>query len=304
MPGRRLHSDQPDVDDALVQQLVASQHPRWAGLPVERVASDGTTNAIYRLGPAAAARFPLVRYGEDAIDVEMRSLPRIAPRLPFAVPEQLARGEPGAGYPFRWSVHRWIEGQPVSRATVGDLVALAEDLAAWIAALHRVDTTGGRDAALHDLRGAPLAMRDAETRRGLAALADEIDVGAALAVWEDALRTERWRRPPVWSHGDLLPGNLLARAGRLAAVIDFAGLGVGDPACDLMIAWGLFSGASRAAFRDALRDGIRLDEATWARGRGHALYHAAIYIPYYRLANAFGVAAARRQLAAVLGDPS
>ncbi len=303
MPGRRLHADQPDVDEALVRRLIASQHPQWAGLPVERVTSDGTTNAIYRLGPAAAARLPLVRYGEDAIDVEGRCLARLAPRLPFAVPEQLATGEPGAGYPFRWSVHRWIEGQPVSRTPVEDLVALAEDLAAWIAALQRIDTAGGRDAAQHDLRGAPLAVRDAETRRGLAALDDEIDVGAALGVWEHTLRAERWRRPPVWSHGDLLPGNLLARAGRLAAVIDFAGLGVGDPACDLMIAWGLFSGASRTAFRDALRDEIRLDEALWARGRGHALYHAAIYIPYYRLANPFGVEAARRQLAAVLSEP-
>jgi aminoglycoside phosphotransferase (APT) family kinase protein len=302
LSGRRLHADQPVVDAALVQRLIASQHPQWAGLPIERVASDGTTNAIYRLGPAAAARLPLVRYGEEAIDVEGRWLPQIAPRLPLAVPEQLATGEPDAGYPFRWSVHRWIEGEPVSRAPVGDLVPLAEDLAAWLAALHRIDTTGGPDAALHDLRGVPLALHDAETRRGLAALADEIDVAAALAVWEDALRAERWSRPAVWFHGDLLAGNLLAQDGRLAAVIDFAGLGVGDPACDLMIAWGLFDGTSRAAFREALRDRTGLDEATWARGRGHALHHAAIYIPYYRDANPFGVAAARRQLAAVLSE--
>jgi aminoglycoside phosphotransferase (APT) family kinase protein len=299
---RRLHADQPAVDAALVQRLIASQHPRWAGLPIERVASDGTTNAIYRLGSAVAVRLPLARYGEQAIEVEGRWLPRIAPRLPRASPEQLATGEPDAGYPFRWSVHGWIEGAPVSRATVDDLVTLAQDLAAWLGALHRIDTADGRDAALNDLRGAPLAVRDAETRRGLAALADEIDVDAALAAWEDALRAERWNRPAVWSHGDLLPGNLLARDGRLAAVIDFAGLGVGDPACDLMIAWGLFSGASRAAFREALRESIRLDEATWTRGRGHALYHAAIYIPYYRHANPAGVTAARRQLAAVLGD--
>ena len=304
MPGRRLHAGQPVVDAALVQRLIASQHPQWAGLPIERVASDGTTNAIYRLGPAAAGRLPLVRYGEAAIDVEGRWLPQIAPQLPLAVPEQLATGEPDAGYPFRWSVHRWIDGEPVSRARVGGLATLAEDLAAWLAALHRIDTTGGPDAALHDLRGVPLALRDAETRRGLAALADEIDVGAALAMWEDALRAERWSRPPVWFHGDLLAGNLLARDGRLAAVLDFAGLGIGDPACDLMIAWGLFSGASRAAFREALRDGIRLDDATWARGRGHALYHAAIYIPYYRDANPAGVAAARRQLAGVLAEGS
>jgi aminoglycoside phosphotransferase (APT) family kinase protein len=304
LSGRLLHADQPAVDPALVQRLIASQHSRWAGLPIERVASDGTTNAIYRLGPAATVRLPLARYGEQAIEVEGRWLPRIAPRLPLAVPEQLATGEPDEGYPFRWSVHRWIEGEPVSRAPVEDLATLAEDLAAWLAALHRIDTTDGRDAALHDLRGAPLAVRDAETRRGLAALADEIDVDAALAAWEGALRAERWDRPPVWFHADLLAGNLLARDGRLAAVIDFAGLGVGDPACDLMIAWGLFSGASRAAFREALRDSIRLDEATWARGRGHALSQAAIYIPYYRHANPAGVAAARHQLAAVLGEGS
>lgn len=310
MPGRRLHADQPVVDAALVRRLIASQHPRWAGLPIDRVASDGTTNAIYRLGTAAAVRLPLVRYGEAAIDVEARWLPQIAPRLPLDTSEPLATGQPDEGYPFRWSVHRWIEGEPASRAHVRSLVTLAEDLAAWLAALHRIDTTDGPDAALHDLRGVPLALRDAETRRGLAALADEIDERAALAAWEDALRAEPWRGPPVWFHGDLLPGNLLVRDGRLAAVLDFAGLGVGDPACDLMIAWGLFSGASREAFRKTLldelraesRDRIRLDDATWARGRGHALYHSAIYIPYYRDSNPVGVAAARRQLAAVLRD--
>ena len=301
---RRLHADQPAVDAALVRRLIASQHPRWAGLPLEPLASDGTTNAIFRVGTAATVRLPLVHYGEAAIDVEGRWLPRIAPRLPLAVPEQLATGEPDAGYPFRWSVHRWIEGAPVSRVPPADLVTLAQDLAAWLAALHRIDTTDGRDAVSHDLRGAPLARRDAATRRGLAALAGEIDVDVATAVWEDALRAERWTRTPVWVHGDLMAGNLLARDGRLAAVIDFAGLGVGDPACDLMIAWGLFSGASRAAFRGALRQGIGLDEATWARGRGHALHQAAVYIPYYRHANPAGVAAARRQMAAALeGSP-
>ena len=302
MSERRLHADEPPIDAALVERLIASQHARWAGLPIERVASDGTTNAIYRLGSVATVRLPLARYGEQAIEVEGRWLPRIAPRLPLPVPEQLATGEPDAGYPFRWSVHGWIEGAPVSRAPVEDLVTLAEDLAAWLAALQRIDTTDGRDGALHHVRSAPLAVRDGETRRGLAALADEIDVDAALATWEDALRAERWSRPAVWSHGDLLAGNLLARDGRLAAVIDFAGLGVGDPACDFMIAWELFSGASRTAFREALRDGIRLDEATWARGRGHALSQAAIYIPYYRHANPAGVAAARHQLAAVLEE--
>jgi aminoglycoside phosphotransferase (APT) family kinase protein len=302
LTARLLHEEQPPVDAALVKRLIASQNPRWAGLPIERVESDGTTNAIYRLGSEAAVRLPLVRYGESAIDVEGRWLPRIAPHLPLCVPEQLATGTPAAGYPFRWSVHRWIEGQPASRASAADLSVLAEDLAAWMGAFQRIDPADGPDAARHDLRGVPLAARDTATRRGLAALCDEIDVRAALAAWEDALHAERWSRPPVWFHGDLLPGNLLVRDGRLAAVIDFAGLGVGDPACDLMIAWSLFAGASRTAFREALRDAVRLDEATWTRGRGQAIYHAAIYIPYYRDTNPAGVTAARKQLAAVLGE--
>jgi aminoglycoside phosphotransferase (APT) family kinase protein len=149
------------------------------------------------------------------------------------------------------------------------------------------------------LRGLPLATREAPTREAIAALDGMYDAHALTAAWEAALQAPDWDRAPVWFHGDLLPGNLLVERGRLSAVIDFGGLGVGDPACDLMIAWGLFAGEGRNAFRTALA----VDDATWARGRGHALSQALIFVPYYLNTNPVGVRNARRTIDAVLADP-
>lgn len=294
----RLHPDQPATDPALVRRLIASQHPQWADLAVRPAASDGTTNALFRLGDSLSVRLPLVGYGESAIDKEQRWLAHLAPHLPLAIPEQVAIGEPGEGYPFRWSVHTWIAGDVVTTESVPDLKRAAIDLAEWITALQRVDAQGGPDAAALGLRGAPLEIRDDAVRRGIDALQEEIDVDRAWAIWNRARRADVWDRPPVWCHGDLMPGNMLARDGRLTGVIDFGSLGVGDPACDLMIGWALFEGESRAAFREALR----ADDALWARGHGHALYHGLIYIPYYRDSNPRGTAAVFRMLRSVLAD--
>jgi aminoglycoside phosphotransferase (APT) family kinase protein len=210
----------------------------------------------------------------------------------------LFRGEPGAGYPYPWSVYRWLDGHNAAQEPPADLNQAGVELAQFLLALQSIDPTGGPPAAEHGLRGAPLSGRDAATRQAIDNLEDMIDAGAATAVWEAALRAGEWRHLPVWFHGDLLPGNLLVSGGRLSAVIDWGGLGVGDPACDLVIAWALFSGASRAAFRAALG----VDDATWVRGRGHALSQALIFIPYYRHTNPLGVAYHRRTLDAVLAD--
>ena len=170
----------------------------------------------------------------------------------------------------------------------------ATDLAQFLAALRRIDPTGGPRAG----RGVPLAQRDISTREAIQALRGMIDVDAANTVWEAALEAPVWHGPPVWVHGDMLPGNLLVKQGRLSAVIDFGGVGLGDPACDLMIAWGLFSGESRDVFRAALS----VDGATWARGRGWALSQALIFIPYYLDTNPVGVAIARRTIDEILAD--
>jgi aminoglycoside phosphotransferase (APT) family kinase protein len=190
--------------------------------------------------------------------------------LPVAIPTPLAKGAPGEGYPFEWSIRRWLEGRTASPDRVGDLRAFATDLARFIRALQRVDATGGPAAGAHSFyRGASLSHYDGETRRCLAALDGRIDTEKATAVWDAALKT-RWTGPPVWFHGDVAVGNLLVEDGRLTAVIDFGTSGVGDPACDLVIAWTFFSGEGRQTFRTA----VDQDPATWARARGWALWKA------------------------------
>ncbi len=182
--------------------------------------------------------------------------------------------------------------------SIADPIQAAVSLAQFIIALQQIDSRGGPSAAEHNLRGSPLALRDTATRQAIAALEGMIDVEIAAAIWEKALQAPEWDRQPVWFHGDLLPGNLLFTEGRLRAVIDFGGLGVGDPACDMMIAWGLFSGECRKAFRAALD----VDEATWARGRGHALSQAVIFIPYYLKTNPLGVRNAQHMLREIFAD--
>ena len=298
MTAGKMHQDEVDTSAALVGRLLAEQFPQWADLPITPVPSAGTDNALYRLGDALAVRLPRIHWAVGQVDKEATWLPRLAPALPLAVPTVLAHGAPGAGYPYPWAVYRWLGGANAAEQPPADMRRAALDLARFLLALQRLDTSGGPAAIDHGLRGAPLAGRDAATRQAIAALDGAIDANAATAVWEEALRAGEWDRPPRWFHGDLLPGNLLVAGGRLSAVIDWNGLGVGDPACDLVIAWALFTGQSRAAFRAALG----VDDAMWARGRGHALSQALIFIPYYRHTNPLGVAYHRRTLDAVLAD--
>jgi aminoglycoside phosphotransferase (APT) family kinase protein len=194
----------------------------------------------------------------------------------------LAEGVPGEGYPWHWSVYRWLEGEPATIEHIADPCQAAMELAHFIAALQRIDPTGGPPPGAHNsFRGAPLATRDTATRTAISTLRETIDVVAATSVWDAALQASTWNDAPVWIHGDLQSGNLLAQHGRLNAVIDFGCLGVGDPACDLIVAWNLFSSEARDVFRAALK----VDDATWVRGRGWALSVALIAFPYYQTTN-------------------
>ena len=297
-PVPKMHEGEVDTSPALVRQLLADQFPHWADLPLKRVASAGTDHAIYRLGEDKAVRLPRIDWATGQAAKEMHWLPRLAPQLPLAVPEPLALGEPAAGYPWHWSVYRWLPGQNMTIDTLMNPAATAVTLAHFLTALQQIDTSGGPRADEHDLRGRPLISRDETTREAIAALHGMFDAGVLTAIWEAALQAPDWERAPVWFHGDVLPGNLLFVDGRLTAIIDFGGMGVGDPACDLMIAWNLFTAESRAAFRQALS----VDDATWARGRGHALAQAVIFIPYYLETNPVGVAYARRAVAEIVAE--
>ncbi|MCX4545611.1 aminoglycoside phosphotransferase family protein [Streptomyces sp. NBC_01565] len=293
-----MHPGQHPIDDALVRALIAGQFPRWAGLPVERFASAGTVNAMYRLGEDMVVRLPLLAGGAGDVETEREWLPRLAPRLPTPIPEVLGAGEAAEGYPWPWSVYRWQAGTNPEAGALGEPVALAEDLAAFVASMRRVTLPGAPKAH----RGGPLAAMDAETRDAIGQLrgipAEGVDCDAAAAVWEEAVRAPGRDGPPVWLHADLMPGNLLVDGGRLAAVIDFGCAGVGDPACDLFPAWNLLPSGAREVFREALG----VDDATWIRGRARALSQALIALPYYRRTNPAMAANARYVIAAVLGE--
>jgi aminoglycoside phosphotransferase (APT) family kinase protein len=267
-------TDDVHIDAALVRQLVAAQFPQWADLPVAPVEISGVDNATYRLGEEMSVRLPRYPRWVGQVEREQRWLPRLAPQLPLPIPVPLATGAPADGYPFPWSVYRWLEGERATPEGLVDLQRAATDLAGFIAALQRIDPVGGPPPEWSNgFRGVPMgdnrdsAVVEWRIRPRIAALEGLVDTGALTGLWEAALNAPPWDRPPVWVHGDPAPGNLLTVDGRLSAVIDFGTVAVGDPACDMIAAWTFLSPETRDVFRAALG----VDDATWARGRGWGL---------------------------------
>ena len=263
-----------DITADLVSRLVADQFPQWAGLPVRPVEADGVDNTTFRLGQTMSVRLPSADAYVEQVYKEHRWLPVLAAQLPLPIPEPLAKGVPGNGFPRPWSVYRWIDGDPATAEGVADMPGFAADLADFLVALYQIDPAGGPGPGTHNFfRGGPVAVYDGETQDALAALQGQIDTALTAEVWQAALRAGR-QEPPVWFHGDAQPGNLLLRDGRLSAVIDFGTSGVGDPAGDTTIAWTFLSGESSRIFKQRLP----FDEATWARGRGWAIWKAMIVL--------------------------
>jgi aminoglycoside phosphotransferase (APT) family kinase protein len=286
------------IDAMLVRRLVAEQFAHWAHLAVRPVEPSGWDNRTFRLGEQMLARLPNAPEYAAQVSKEQLWLQTLAPLLPLPIPQPLAIGTPALGYPWHWSVYRWIEGQQASRERIADRCELAASLTRFLNAMRCVDATGGPAAGPHNFhRGGPLWTYDEQTRQAISALTNRIDTSVAMQVWEQAMATS-WQRAPVWVHGDVSAGNLLLREGRLSAVIDFGNLGVGDPACDLSIAWTLLDGESRDVFQNELG----LDEGTWLRGRAWALWKAAILVAGLTASSASETAQAWRVLNEVLAD--
>jgi aminoglycoside phosphotransferase (APT) family kinase protein len=284
---------QTDSDETLVRTLIRDQFPWWSDLAVQRVESDGTSNAIYRVGPDLVARLPLVANSENQVVKEHTWLPRVAPLLPLAVPEPVAMGQPGRGYPWKWSIHRWIEGENFRPDRISDMRQAVEDMASFVRALHAIDLPDPPFCR----RAVPLSANDDATRKGIADLRNEFDADVLTAIWDEALAAPPWLERPVWVHADLTDGNILVRDGRITAVIDWSMLGPAEPANDLDVAWDLFHDESRAAYRDALD----IDDATWVRARGWAV-QSVIGVLYYRDTNPGIVARCRRRLHTIIQD--
>lgn len=292
------NTDNIKIDVPLVQQLINTQYPEWAALTIKPVEFSGWDNRTFHLGNEMLVRMPSDAEYALQVEKEQRWLPKLAPKLPLPIPAPLALGKPSAEYPWHWSIYRWIEGQAAASTPIKNLKDFAADLAQFLTALEKIDSTGGPLAGPHSFyRGGPLLTYDAETRQALEILKDTIDVNTATEVWETALATT-WHNSPVWVHGDISVGNLLVKDGQLSAVIDFGQLAVGDPACDLAISWTLFKGESREAFRSSLN----LDTGTWARGRAWTLWKALICAAKLTNSNAVEAAQALNIIDEVLAD--
>ena len=282
-----------------VRALIAGQFPQWAALDVRPVELSGWDNRSFRLGEDMLVRLPSAGRYVAQVEKEHRWLPVLASFLPLPIPEPLALGKPGEDYPFCWSVYGWLEGEPLARHLGHiDLPTIAVDVAAFLKTLHGIDASDGPLAGEHNFhRGGSLAVYDGEARAAAAHLDDEIDRALAMEIWQLAL-SSRWQRPGVWVHGDIAEGNLLVKDGRLSAVIDFGSSGVGDPSSDLVLAWNVLDTESRAVFRRALD----LDDATWQRGRGWALWKALITLEAQRGRNEQMAEWSRRTIREVFAD--
>jgi aminoglycoside phosphotransferase (APT) family kinase protein len=265
----RMHDDELDIGEELVRSLLEEQFPDWAELPLRRIEPSGTDNAIFRLGDELSARLPRRAGATEQGSKEIEWLPRLAPLLPVEIPVPVAEGRPGDGYPWFWEIHTWIRGETVPVEEI-DAIRAARDLADLVRALQQIVPKGGEPPG----RGVPLAARDAAFRDWLERFEGDARV---TQIWERALAAPPWQGPPVWHHGDLDFRNWLVRDGRIKAVIDWGSMGVGDPACDVMVAWKLHSAAARDAFREALP----IDDATWERARGWAVSQAVGALSYY-----------------------
>lgn len=263
-----MHANEVEVDEALARRLLAAQFPEWADRPVTRIEPAGTVNAVFRVGADLALRLPRLDGRTKAGGKEIEWLPRLAPLLPLEIPVPVAQGRPTDEYRWFWDVFTWVDGEAATVEEI-DAIQAARDLAAFVSSLQQVDP-----AAAPRGRGIPLAERDREFRYWLPRFEGD---PAVAAEWERALAAPRWDGPPVWHHGDLDVRNWLVRKGRISGVIDWGSMGVGDPACDVMVAWKLHSVAARDAFRDALPT----DDATWERARGWALSQAVAALAYY-----------------------
>ncbi len=263
-----MHADEVAIDEALVRRLLAEQFPQWADLPICRIEPSGTDHAIFRLGDELSVRLPRVNGPLKPGSKPFVWLPKLAPLLPVEVPIPVGQGTPAADYPWFWEIHSWIDGQTQPIESI-DAIQATRDLCALIGSLQRISPVGAPPG-----RGVPLAERDRTVSQWLEQLDPDPNVAAA---WDRALAATPWDGPAVWHHGDLDARNWLIRDGRISGVIDWDSMGVGDPACDLMVAWKLHSPAARDAFRAALP----ADDATWERARGWVLSQAVGILAYY-----------------------
>lgn len=273
-------SSRISIEQPLVAQLITEQFPELSTLPISKLNSTGTENAVYRLGECALIRLPTTDGAAKQVDKEQLWLPKFAKAdLPLAIPRLLAAGTSSDNYPYPWSIYKWLKGKPATTERITDIRHAAELLGHFVLKLQAIESTDGPPPGEHNFfRGVALAERDDMMQDSLKRLhAEGFDTTAISRVWDDAVTAPPWNASSVWIHGDLADSNMLAKKRNysghreLSAVIDFGGTAVGDPACDLLVGWDVL-----ARERDTFFNTIQPDDATILRGRGWALSTAAI----------------------------
>ncbi|PDY83036.1 aminoglycoside phosphotransferase family protein [Bacillus cereus] len=260
------------INVSLVEKLIQEQFPEWAHLEVKPVKFSGHDNRTFHLGNQMSVRLPSDAAYTPQVEKENKWLPILSKELSLLISAPIAKGNPSEAYPWPWSINKWIEGETVTKENVCDLDEFAADLGSFLVELQSIDTSNGPIAGAHNFyRGGLISVYDKEARTAIENNKDIFDEALLKHLWDLALRST-WDRKPVWVHGDVAPGNLLVKDGKLSAEIDFGILGVGDPACDAAMAWTFFDENSRSVFKEVLC----MDEETWNRARGWALWKALI----------------------------
>jgi aminoglycoside phosphotransferase (APT) family kinase protein len=281
-PSVSMHPNQLIVTVKTVGELVDQQFPEWTTLPIECVSSEGTVNAIFRIGDRIAARFPLqpgdVATTRQWLQSEAEAARQLLGRTRFPIPEPIAVGEPGFGYQLPWSVQTWLRGLTATQQDPGNSTGFADDLAEFIIDVRVLDTGGRRFAGSG--RGGDLQSHDEWMELCFRNSEGLLDVARLRRVWRHLRELPRHDRD-VMAHGDLTPGNVLVSGGRLAGILDVGGLGPADPALDLVAAWHLLEARPRRVFRRILAS----DDLQWERGKAWAFEQAMGATWYYLESN-------------------
>jgi aminoglycoside phosphotransferase (APT) family kinase protein len=289
----KMHEGEIDIDTVLVKRLLAEEFPHLADMSITQVRSTGTVNAIFHLDNDLYVRLPRMEIWAENIVREWIWLPKLAPHISLKIPKPLAQGKPTNWYPYPWVIYHWIEASPYQDDLINDERQIAYDLANFIFELRSINIPGAPQGGRR-----PLIELDPMTRSSIESSRDVIDTKAVLAAWTRSLESHPWHGKPVWIHGDLLKYNLLVRGSRLYAVIDFGGVGIGDPAADVVPARSIFNKIGRETFRQTLE----VDDDTWSRARGYALHQALMIIPYYPKTNPEFVNMAKRTVEEILTE--
>lgn len=260
------------INVELAIRLINEQFPEWANLDVRPVKNGGNDNRTFHLGDNMSLRLPSSEHYVPQVEKEQEWLPKLARKLSLPISTPIAKGNPSKAYPFPWSVNMWLQGETLAHDNINNINQFARDLGSFLKEFQAIDASGGPLAGKHNFyRGGNIAIYDKETRDAIEQNKDILNSSFLKEIWELALDS-KWTETPVWVHGDIAPGNILVKDGELCAVIDFGMVGVGDPSCDATMAWTFFDNTSRKVFKNTLN----MDDDTWNRARGWALWKALI----------------------------